>query len=149
MYKFTPYDEGNQVTPPVIQKPSQPESSNKVNILTSDGAVTLDLEGLWIESDATFSKVEGEVYIQDQDSVTSSIELGIGDAADNTDRDLDFKEDAITSGDAMTVYGDITLYGMGYGHGVGMSQYGAKGMAEAGFDYEDIIMYYYDGVIIE
>ena len=38
---------------------------------------------------------------------------------------------------------------MGYGHGVGMSQYGAKGMAEAGFDYEDIIMYYYDGVIIE
>ncbi len=149
MYKFTPYDEGNQVTPPVIQKPSQPESSNKVNILTSDGAVTLDLEGLWIESDATFSKVEGEVYIQDQDSVTSSIELGIGDAADNTDRDLDFKEDAITSEDATTVYGDITLYGMGYGHGVGMSQYGAKGMAEAGFDYEDIIMYYYDGVIIE
>lgn len=149
MYKFTPYDEGNQVTPPVIQKPSQPESSNKVNILTSDGAVTLDLEGLWIESDATFSKVEGEVYIQDQDSVTSSIELGIGDAADNTDRDLDFKEDSITSEDATTVYGDITLYGMGYGHGVGMSQYGAKGMAEAGFDYEDIIMYYYDGVIIE
>ena len=75
--------------------------------------------------------------------------MGIGDAVDNTDRDLDFKEDAITSGDATTVYGDITLYGMGYGHGVGMSQYGAKGMAEAGFDYEDIIMYYYDGVIIE
>ncbi|GAB2551780.1 stage II sporulation protein D [Gracilibacillus alcaliphilus] len=33
----------------------------------------------------------------------------------------------------------------GFGHGVGMSQYGANGMAQEGKDYEDIIAYYYQG----
>ena len=35
--------------------------------------------------------------------------------------------------------------GMGWGHGIGMSQYGAKGMAEAGFDYEEILTHYFKG----
>ena len=35
---------------------------------------------------------------------------------------------------------------MGYGHGIGMSQSGAKGMAEAGFGYEEILKHYYTGV---
>ena len=37
---------------------------------------------------------------------------------------------------------------MGYGHGVGMSQYGAKGMAEAGFTYKEIIEYYFTGAVV-
>ncbi|GGP15163.1 stage II sporulation protein D [Oceanobacillus neutriphilus] len=36
----------------------------------------------------------------------------------------------------------------GYGHGVGMSQYGANGMAAEGKNYEDIIHYYYTDVDI-
>ena len=38
---------------------------------------------------------------------------------------------------------------VGYGHGVGMSQYGAQGMAEEGYDYRTILTYYYQGVEIE
>lgn len=38
---------------------------------------------------------------------------------------------------------------VGYGHGVGMSQYGAQGMAEEGYDYREILTYYYQGVEIE
>lgn len=34
----------------------------------------------------------------------------------------------------------------GYGHGVGMSQYGAQGMALAGYGYADILQYYYQGI---
>lgn len=34
----------------------------------------------------------------------------------------------------------------GYGHGVGMSQYGANGMAKAGYGYVDILSHYYSGV---
>lgn len=34
----------------------------------------------------------------------------------------------------------------GHGHGVGMSQYGAKGMAEEGYHYHEILGYYYRGV---
>ena len=36
----------------------------------------------------------------------------------------------------------------GYGHGVGMSQYGANEMAKEGYSYEDILKYYYTGVEI-
>ena len=46
------------------------------------------------------------------------------------------------------VYGDITLYGKGYGHGVGMSQNGAIAMANNGFRYDEIIMNYYPGVVV-
>jgi len=37
----------------------------------------------------------------------------------------------------------------GYGHGVGMSQYGAKAMAEQGFTYDEILRHYYTDVTIE
>ena len=36
----------------------------------------------------------------------------------------------------------------GYGHGVGMSQYGANGMAKEGYKYDEILKYYYKGVKI-
>ena len=37
----------------------------------------------------------------------------------------------------------------GKGHGVGMSQYGAKYMAEQGANYEKILEYYYPGTVVE
>ncbi len=39
--------------------------------------------------------------------------------------------------------------GKGYGHGIGMSQFGAKGMAEEGYRYKDILKHYYTGVRIQ
>jgi stage II sporulation protein D len=36
----------------------------------------------------------------------------------------------------------------GYGHGVGMSQYGANGMAKDGFLWEEIVLHYYTGAQI-
>lgn len=40
----------------------------------------------------------------------------------------------------------ITSYG--YGHGVGMSQYGAEAMAESGSGYREILTHYYSGAVI-
>lgn len=37
----------------------------------------------------------------------------------------------------------------GYGHGVGMSQYGALGMAKEGYNYKQILEYYYSGAEIK
>ena len=37
----------------------------------------------------------------------------------------------------------------GYGHGVGMSQYGANQMAKEGADYRTILTHYYTGVTVE
>lgn len=39
-----------------------------------------------------------------------------------------------------------TFTGKGWGHGIGMTQYGAKGMADQGFLYSDILKYYYTNV---
>ncbi|MBI5809940.1 MAG: SpoIID/LytB domain-containing protein [Deltaproteobacteria bacterium] len=42
--------------------------------------------------------------------------------------------------------GDIFLFnGRGSGHGVGLSQWGAKGMAEAGYGYKEILEHFYPG----
>ncbi|MGI6684981.1 MAG: SpoIID/LytB domain-containing protein [Bacillota bacterium] len=38
----------------------------------------------------------------------------------------------------------ITFIGQGYGHGVGMSQWGARGMALKGYNYKEIIYHYYN-----
>lgn len=37
------------------------------------------------------------------------------------------------------------ISGKGYGHGVGMSQWGAKGMADNGIDYKAILLHYFPG----
>lgn len=39
--------------------------------------------------------------------------------------------------------------GTGYGHGLGVSQYGARAMAENGYDYQEILQHYYQDVTIE
>lgn len=39
--------------------------------------------------------------------------------------------------------------GGGWGHGVGMSQYGAKGMADNGFTYDEILYHYYPGTYLK
>lgn len=47
----------------------------------------------------------------------------------------------------MTYSGDnLNIVCKGYGHGVGMSQWGAGVMAKEGFNYKDILTHYYTGV---
>jgi len=43
----------------------------------------------------------------------------------------------------------IIIKNKGYGHGVGMSQYGAQGMAKVGYTYQDILKHYYTGIEIK
>lgn len=42
----------------------------------------------------------------------------------------------------------LTITTRGYGHGVGMSQYGANGMAQNGYNYKQILSHYYSNVSI-
>ena len=43
----------------------------------------------------------------------------------------------------------IKIQTKGYGHGVGMSQYGAEAMARLGYNYQDILKHYYQGIEIK
>ena len=45
--------------------------------------------------------------------------------------------------------GTFTFSVTGFGHGVGMSQYGADAMAEEGKTYSEILQHYYTGVTVE
>lgn len=64
----------------------------------------------------------------------------------------------VTNGKKQTSYGEsvsggthrgFRFSGTGWGHGIGMSQYGAKGMAEAGYGYQEILLHYFPGTNLE
>jgi len=64
-------------------------------------------------------------------------------------RDVRTQLDLQSSDFTWTRVGDeIIITTKGYGHGVGMSQYGANGMAQEGKSYEEILSHYYKGVEI-
>src|SRR5438067_9254675 len=42
----------------------------------------------------------------------------------------------------------FTIYGRGWGHGVGMSQWGAKGLADQGFKMGQILSRFYAGTAV-
>lgn len=54
----------------------------------------------------------------------------------STDFTIDINED------------NINITTKGYGHGVGMSQYGANNMAKEGYKYDEIVKYYYQNIEI-
>jgi stage II sporulation protein D len=43
----------------------------------------------------------------------------------------------------------VVFDGKGYGHGVGLCQWGARGMAEAGYSFKEILGFYYSGVCLQ
>ena len=54
-----------------------------------------------------------------------------------------FKSTLITE---ILLQGDkFTFRGRGWGHGVGLCQYGMKGLGELGYSYQDILKYYFPG----
>lgn len=44
---------------------------------------------------------------------------------------------------------EVIVTTRGFGHGVGMSQYGAEGMAKQGYTYDQILKHYYQGINIK
>lgn len=51
--------------------------------------------------------------------------------------------------DIKIVGSDAIFTTRGYGHGVGMSQYGANAMANEGYSYKQILTHYYSGITIQ
>ena len=47
--------------------------------------------------------------------------------------------------DADGIPATITLYGAGWGHGVGLCQIGAAAMGAQGYGYEEILRHYFPG----
>lgn len=79
---------------------------------------------------------------KEKNTVTrSSVTRGI-----SKDRIENIGENQSTSTSTSTT--ELIIEGKGFGHGVGMSQFGAKKMAELGYTFEQILKYYYTGIDI-
>lgn len=60
---------------------------------------------------------------------------------------VEFNSDSVLSYD-VSALDEIAFYGKGYGHGVGMSQWGARKMADMGMSFEEILYFYYKGTVL-
>lgn len=101
---------------------------NKLNLNYSD---TLDIELLDTTSTGRIKKLKINGTTLEGNTVVSNLNLK------SNHFDIELKNNKIY----------ITT--KGYGHGVGMSQYGAQGMALKGYKYDEILKYYYQGVEIK
>ena len=72
-----------------------------------------------------------------------------GDASSKAKKDRKNLEAYCTNLTAKAADGKLEVFVTGYGHGVGMSQYGANQMAKEGADYRTILTHYYTGVTVE
>jgi len=97
------------------------------------------------KADTVFLTEEGSVKqakLKDCYAITAS---GICDLSEENQQFILIKKGNFYNIPAeMPKEGMIRFIGMGWGHGVGMSQSGAKGMAEKGYDYKQIIEFYYN-----
>lgn len=78
----------------------------------------------------------------------SGIPVLTSNGLETANRDL-IVFDGKTSTTVNMTANEYTIEGKGWGHGLGMSQWGAKAMAEQGFTFEDILTFYYTDTHIE
>ena len=78
----------------------------------------------------------------DFDPETEIVLIGTANAGQDDTQDDPKDETPITNA------ASYTFNGSGWGHSVGMSQWGAYGMAQQGFGYEDILKFYFTGIEI-
>lgn len=119
----SPFDEDNSYTTEL----SRQEFCTKLNISCNKITIT----NIELDNSNRVSKIT----INNQEY--SGIELRKLLSLRSTDFTINIKDTTI----------EITT--KGYGHGVGMSQYGANNMAKLGYTYEEILKYYYQDIEID
>ena len=101
-------------------------SSSSTGGYVVDGSSSLSsLDGAYaIDGSGSVGALSGNAYVIDGSSAVSQASASSG-------------------GDGSTVF---TITGSGWGHNVGMSQWGAYAMAQQGYNYKDILTFYYTGI---
>lgn len=137
--------------PPYIQSVESPDSEEAPDEDAnwtqsfSKGEIQAAMQELG-KNPTDFSSIE----ITDQGPSGRATELKIGEetvSASDFRKALDSTKMKSTKLESVSVEGDtVTMSGVGYGHGVGMSQWGAYQMAEDGKSAEEIINHYFKDV---
>lgn len=123
---------------------SSPKLTSKKNIPVDDF-----IKGLKeLDKDVVINKknISNEIEILGRSEGGKITKIKIGNKA-FTGKEIREKFGLNSANFAINVKGkEICFNTIGYGHGIGMSQYGADGMARNGYDYRSIIKHYYFGV---
>ena len=115
--------------------PSRNFTINGSNNTTTDSSVYV------IDNSSSQSNSLSSVVVLDKDGNKVNVENAAIISKDGTS--------TLNNENTTSSSNGFNISGKGYGHGVGMSQYGAKAMAEEGFDFEEILKYYYTDIEID
>ena len=110
------------------------QGSKTISVVSAQGTTKVQTNDLVASNGSTKVALGSNMVVQSSTGIETLSIVENGNGSDNIQGE--------------TIWGDFTVYGTGFGHGVGMSQSGAKGMAKAGFDYISILKYYYRDITV-
>lgn len=138
---------------PYLQSVESPENEDTVPGYRSQASFqTGQLRDLLLEA-LPEAELEGSpsnwftnMKVQENGSVTSLAVGGVSVSGSRLRTILGLRSTCFT----LSFSGDQVVFSVtGYGHGVGMSQYGANVLASSGMDYREILAWYYTGTTVE
>ena len=132
-----------------------PPQGTGANVFVTNGSTPQiqNMSGLrFLDRDGTLASItSGNIHVQTADGlrVLSPMGIGVGaGATTGTSTPVNIAQNVQISGELSSSNYSITFIGRGWGHGVGMSQHGARGMAYAGHTFEQILMHYFRGITL-
>ncbi len=132
-----PYAKPIEWTATLTQDYLQTRFNKTLNIVSGGDVIT----GVAVTERFPSSRVKTVTFTL-QSGRTVPVSSKTFDYLTNNNEIKSMKFDVVPSG------ADFVFTGQGWGHGVGMAQWGAKNMALQGKSYQEILTYYYTGVTI-
>lgn len=148
------------ITSIVAEKVSVNGRIQKLTFIGTTGKVSYEKDKIRSVFDAnvvksiwfTISTPGSAVAIENANGLTSAQSTVVVESASGTQTLSSSGVTSQTADGITTISASGNMYvfnGKGWGHGIGMSQWGAKKMAETGFNYEDILTHYFQNTYLE
>lgn len=128
--------------------PTQSSASSTEHQLTVNGSSALEEERPYVigGGERTTRVDLEELYVISGSGKVSSLEEELDQSGDHDNGGKDLQTPV---GTVVRVGGSsYVIEGAGYGHQLGMSQFGAYAMANRGFTYQEIVKFYYPGTYV-
>jgi len=135
-----------------LSRPPEGEGKARLRVVTTDGLISIpatDLKGVWNRHGSDLYPgllpgwtEEGRRLPQALPSYAYDIEFNEDGAGELPDSLTDF-----LAPDEIPDTGLVLIDGEGWGHGLGLAQWGAKAMADTGSDHVEILSHYYGGLV--